>query len=157
MRHRQGQGQVNVGRKSVHHTSWRWLVFFMLGGLLGGWHLPVAWGQELTGGMKLIMEELRAVKKSQAEALAQVEDLRRQLQALSAGGLTAVELSPAGQGGIRRASRAHRPSGSVGTSRPGIFTLHRAPGTDHAVAQAHGHVHAPDRAAPERVWACPMI
>jgi hypothetical protein len=40
--------------------------------------------------MKLILEELRAVKKSQAEALAQVEDLRRQLQALAAGGLTAV-------------------------------------------------------------------
>jgi membrane-bound lytic murein transglycosylase D len=40
--------------------------------------------------MKLVLEELRAVKKSQAEALAQVEDLRRQLQALTAGGLTAV-------------------------------------------------------------------
>jgi hypothetical protein len=60
------------------------------GGLLGGGRLPVAWGQELTGGMKLIMEELRAMKKSQAEALAEVEDLRRQLQGLVAGGLTAV-------------------------------------------------------------------
>jgi membrane-bound lytic murein transglycosylase D len=62
----------------------------MAGGLLAGWPLPALWGQELTSGMKLIMEELRAVKKSQAEALAQVEDLRRQLQALGAGGLTAV-------------------------------------------------------------------
>jgi soluble lytic murein transglycosylase-like protein len=40
--------------------------------------------------MKLIMEELRAMKKSQAEALAQVEDLRRQLQTLAAGGVTAA-------------------------------------------------------------------
>jgi soluble lytic murein transglycosylase-like protein len=62
----------------------------MLGGLVVGWRVPEVWSQELTGGMKLIMEELRAVKKSQAEALAQVEDLRRQLQMLAAGGITAV-------------------------------------------------------------------
>ncbi len=62
----------------------------MVGGLLGGWCLPVTWGEELTGGMKLIMEELRAVKKSQAESLAEVEDLRRQLRALATGGLTAA-------------------------------------------------------------------
>src|SRR5688572_30418328 len=90
MRHRQGQGQVDLGHKSVHRASWRWLVFFMVGSVVGGWHEAVAGSQELTGGMKLIMEELRAVKKAQAEALAQVEDLRRQLQALSAGGLTAA-------------------------------------------------------------------
>jgi hypothetical protein len=40
--------------------------------------------------MKLILEELRTVKRAQAEALAQVEDLRRQLQTLTAGGLTTV-------------------------------------------------------------------
>jgi LysM repeat protein len=40
--------------------------------------------------MKLLLEELRAVKKSQAEALAQVEDLRRQVQALATAGLTPV-------------------------------------------------------------------
>jgi soluble lytic murein transglycosylase-like protein len=66
------------------------VVILMVGGLLGGWNLPVAWGQELTSGMKLLMEELRALKKSQAEALAQVEDLRRQLKTLGAGGVTAV-------------------------------------------------------------------
>jgi membrane-bound lytic murein transglycosylase D len=78
-----------VGR-IVHRAAWRWVVVLMMGGLLGGWCLPAVWGQELTGGMKLIMEELRTMKKAQAEALAQVEDLRRQLQALAAGGLTSV-------------------------------------------------------------------
>lgn len=87
---RQRQGQVKVGWKLVHRASSRWLALLMLGGLLGAWDVVEAWGQELTGGMKLIMEELRAVKKSQAEALAQVEDLRRQLQTLATGGLTAV-------------------------------------------------------------------
>jgi peptidoglycan lytic transglycosylase D len=92
MLHRRCRGQVTVVRKVVHHASWRWLVFLTLGGLvgLGRWDVPEVWSQELTGGMKLILEELRAVKKSNAEALAQVEDLRRQLQALAAGGLTAV-------------------------------------------------------------------
>ena len=90
MLHRRCQGQVTIMGRSVHRASWRWVVVLMMGCLLGGWCLPAAWGQELTGGMKLIMEELRAVKKSQAEALAQVEDLRRQLQTLAAGGLTAV-------------------------------------------------------------------
>jgi len=90
MLHRRCQGQVSVGGKGELRASWRWLVFLLLGGLLGGWHVPGVWGQELTGGMKLILEELRAVKKSQAEALAQVEDLRRQLQTLAVGGVTAV-------------------------------------------------------------------
>ena len=85
-----GQGQMTMVGSNVHRTSWRWVVVLMMGGLLGGLSLPAAWGQELTGGMKLMMEELRALKKSQAEALAQVEDLRRQLQTLAAGGLTAV-------------------------------------------------------------------
>jgi len=62
----------------------------MVGGVLGGWHLPVTWGQELSGGMKLVMEELRAVKKSQAESLAEVEDLRRQIRGLVAGSPSAA-------------------------------------------------------------------
>src|ERR671919_406619 len=86
----QCRGQVTMLGRVVYRASWPWVTVLMVGGLLGGWHLPVAWGQEMTGGMKLIMEELRAVKKSQAEALAEVEDLRRQLQALAAGGVTAV-------------------------------------------------------------------
>ena len=90
MQHWRCQGQVTMAGRSGHRASWRWVVVLMMACLLGGWCLPAAWGQELTGGMKLIMEELRAVKKSQAEALAQVEDLRRQLQTLAAGGLTAV-------------------------------------------------------------------
>ena len=90
MLHWQGRGQVTMLGRVVHRTSWPWVTVLMVGGLLGGWHLPVTWGQELTGGMKLIMEELRTVKKSQAEALAEVEDLRRQLRALAAGGLTAA-------------------------------------------------------------------
>src|SRR5262245_51889864 len=90
MLHRRCQGQVTIVGRNVHRASWRWVVVLMMGCLLGGWYLPAAWGQELTGGMKLIMEELRALKKSQAAALAQVEDLRRQLQTLAAGGLTAV-------------------------------------------------------------------
>ena len=90
MLHRQGRAQVIMLGRAVHRTSWPWVAVLMVGGLLGGWRLPVTWGQELTGGMKLIMEELRAVKKSQAEALAEVEDLRRQLRALAAGSLTAV-------------------------------------------------------------------
>jgi hypothetical protein len=65
-------------------------MFLILGGAVGGWWLPAAWSQELTGGMKLIMEELRAVKKSQAEAIAEVEDLRQQLKALRAGGVAAA-------------------------------------------------------------------
>ena len=90
MWHRWCRGQVTAGRKVVHRASWRWLTFLILGGSVGGWWLPGVWGQELTGGMKLIMEELRAVKKSQAEALAQVEDLRQQLQSLRAGGVAAA-------------------------------------------------------------------
>jgi hypothetical protein len=74
----------------VRRASWRWLTVLMMGGLLGGWWLPAAWSQELTGGMKLVLEELRTVKKAQAEALAQVEALRLQLRTLTAGGLTAV-------------------------------------------------------------------
>jgi membrane-bound lytic murein transglycosylase D len=84
------QGQVTMMGRVVHRIAWRWVMVLVMGALLGGWCLPAAWSQELTGGMKLIMEELRTVKKAQAEALAQVEDLRRQLQALAAGGLTAV-------------------------------------------------------------------
>ncbi len=90
MLHWRCRAQVTLVGKVVHRASWRWVAVLMVGGLLGGWHLPATWAQELTGGMKLIMEELRAVKKSQAEALAEVEDLRRQLQAVAAGGLTAV-------------------------------------------------------------------
>jgi membrane-bound lytic murein transglycosylase D len=90
MLHRRCQAQVTMVRAVMHHTSWRWVVFLMVGGLLGGWRLPAAWGQELTGGMKLILEELRAVKKSQAEALAQVAVLRQQVQMLAAAGPTAV-------------------------------------------------------------------
>ncbi len=90
MLHWRGQGQMTMVKSSAHRTSWQCVVVIMIGGLLGGWSLPVAWGQEGTGGMKLMMEELRALKKSQAEALAQVEDLRRQLQTLAAGGITAV-------------------------------------------------------------------
>jgi membrane-bound lytic murein transglycosylase D len=90
MLHWRCQGQANMMGGSVDHASRRWVVLLMLGGLLGGWYVPAAWGQDPTGGMKLIMEELRALKKSQAEALAQVEDLRRQLRALGAGGVTAV-------------------------------------------------------------------
>jgi membrane-bound lytic murein transglycosylase D len=86
----QNQGQVTRVGRIVHRAAWQWVVVLMMGGLLAGWYLPAAWGEELTGGMKLIMEELRTVKKSQAEALAQVEDLRRQLRTLTAGGLTAV-------------------------------------------------------------------
>ena len=85
-----GHGQVTMVGSIVHRTSWRWLTVLMMGGLLGEWWLPAAWSQELTGGMKLILEELRTVKRAQAEALAQVEDLRRQLQTLTAGGLTTV-------------------------------------------------------------------
>jgi membrane-bound lytic murein transglycosylase D len=90
MLHWRCQARVTRGGKVVHCASWQWVAVLLAGGLLGGWHLPAVWGQEPTGGMKLILEELRAVKRSQAEALAQVEDLRRQLQALRAGGLTAV-------------------------------------------------------------------
>ncbi len=90
MLHRRGQAQKALMRGVVPRATWRWVTALLVGGSLGGWHLPPACGQELTGGMKVIMEELRAVKKSQAEALAQVEDLRRQLQTLAAGGVTAV-------------------------------------------------------------------
>jgi membrane-bound lytic murein transglycosylase D len=90
MLHWRCQARVTRVGKVVHCASWQWVTVLLVGGLLGGWHLPAVWGQEPTGGMKLILEELRAVKKSQAEALAQVEDLRRQLRALTAGGLTAV-------------------------------------------------------------------
>jgi membrane-bound lytic murein transglycosylase D len=90
MLHWQCRGQLTMLGRVVHRASWPWVTVLMVGGLLGGWRLPVTWGQELTGGMKLIMEELRAVKKSQAEALAEVEDLRRQLRALAAGSPTAV-------------------------------------------------------------------
>jgi membrane-bound lytic murein transglycosylase D len=90
MLHWRCQGRAVMAGGSVDRASRRWVVLLMMGGLLGGWYVPAAWGQEPTGGMKLIMEELRALKKSQAEALAQVEDLRRQLRALAAGGVTAV-------------------------------------------------------------------
>src|SRR5262245_17627393 len=90
MRHWRGQGQMTVMGRIVRCHAWRGGVVLILGSLLGGWGLPAGWSQEVTGGMKLIMEELRAAKKSQAEALAQVEDLRRQLQTLAAGGITAV-------------------------------------------------------------------
>jgi membrane-bound lytic murein transglycosylase D len=85
MRHWRCQAQVAMVGRVVHRVSWRWLTVLMVGGLLGEWHLPAAWGQELTGGMKLVLEELRAVKKSQAEALAQVEELRKQVQAMAGG------------------------------------------------------------------------
>jgi membrane-bound lytic murein transglycosylase D len=90
MLHWQGRAQVTKLGRVVLQASWPWVAVLIVGGVLEGGRLPVVWGQELTGGMKLIMEELRAMKKSQAEALAEVEDLRRQLQGLMAGGLTAV-------------------------------------------------------------------
>jgi hypothetical protein len=90
MLHRQGRAPGTELGKVVHYAAWQGLMVLMIGGVLGGWSIPVTWGQEPSGGMKLIMEELRAVKKSQAEALTEVEDLRRQLRALTAGGLTAA-------------------------------------------------------------------
>ena len=61
MLHWRCQGQVTMVGRIVHRVGQRWVVVLMMGSLLGGWYLPAAWGQELTGGMKLIMEELRAV------------------------------------------------------------------------------------------------
>src|SRR5262245_50478327 len=62
MLHWRCQGQVTMLGRSVRHVSRRWVGVLMMGCLLAGWCLPAACGQELTGGMKLIMEELRAVK-----------------------------------------------------------------------------------------------
>jgi membrane-bound lytic murein transglycosylase D len=80
------QRQVVAAGQGAHRVSWLSLVLFVSGMLLAAWALPRAWGQEMTGGMKLILEELRQVKRSHAEALAQIEELRQQLRALAAGG-----------------------------------------------------------------------
>ena len=58
--------------------------------VLGGWGLPQGWGQEMTSGMKLLLQELLEVKRANLEAIAQIEELRRHLQILSAGGLPSV-------------------------------------------------------------------
>ena len=84
------QRQIVAVGQGAHRVSWLSLVLLVSGMLLGGWVLPRAWGQEMTGGMKLILEELRQVKRSHAEALAQIEELRQQLRALAAGGMAAA-------------------------------------------------------------------
>jgi len=61
-------------------TSPLWLGALLLL-LLGAWDQPRAWSQEVTGGMKLLLQELQAVKRSHLEAMAQIEDLRQQLRA----------------------------------------------------------------------------
>jgi membrane-bound lytic murein transglycosylase D len=90
LRHRPYQKRVTTARQRWRYASSRWLVLLMLGGGLSGWSVPEVWGEEMTGGMKLLLEELRQVKKAHAEALVQMEDLRRQVQTLSAGGLVAA-------------------------------------------------------------------
>jgi membrane-bound lytic murein transglycosylase D len=90
LRHRPCQTQVTTARQCWQSAASRWLVLLMLGGGLSGWSVPQAWGQEMTGGMKLILEELRQAKKAHAEAMVQIEDLRRQVLTLSAGGLVAA-------------------------------------------------------------------
>ena len=66
MLHGQGRAQVTKLGRVVLQASWPWVAVLIVGGVLEGGRLPVVWGQELTGGMKLIMEELRAMKKSRA-------------------------------------------------------------------------------------------
>jgi membrane-bound lytic murein transglycosylase D len=90
LRHRPCQAQVTMARQWWRYASSRWLVLLILGGWLWGGSLPQVWGQDMTGGMKLILEELRQVKKAHAEAIVQIEDLRRQVQTLGAGGLVAA-------------------------------------------------------------------
>ncbi len=90
------QKQVAAVRQDAHRGLWLLPVLLVSGMLLGGWGSPRAWGQEMTGGMKLILEELRQVKRSYAEALAQIEELRRLVQALATGGVasTSYRLPP---------------------------------------------------------------
>jgi hypothetical protein len=52
----------------------------MLALLLGSWDLPRGWGGELTGGMQLLLQELREVKRAHLDAMAQIEDLQQQLR-----------------------------------------------------------------------------
>lgn len=84
------QERVTTAEQRWRHASSRWLVLLMLGGGLSGWSVPQVWGQEMTGGMKLILEELRQVKIAHAEAMVQIGELHRQVQTLSAGGLVAA-------------------------------------------------------------------
>jgi membrane-bound lytic murein transglycosylase D len=90
LRHRPYQKRGTTARQRWSYAASRWLVLLMLGGGLSGWSVPEVWGEEMTGGMKLILEELRQVKKAHADAMTQIEDLRRQLQTLGAGGLVAA-------------------------------------------------------------------
>jgi hypothetical protein len=52
----------------------------MLALLLGSWDLPRGWGGELTGGMQLLLQELREVKRAHLDAMGQIEDLQQQLR-----------------------------------------------------------------------------
>jgi soluble lytic murein transglycosylase-like protein len=58
--------------------------------VLAGGERTRAWGEELSGGMRLLLQELRTLKQAHVEALAQLEELRRQVRMLAAGGLTSV-------------------------------------------------------------------
>jgi membrane-bound lytic murein transglycosylase D len=88
--HRPCRQQASAGCRASHRAAWPWLVCLIAMVAFGGWSMPQTWGQEVTGGMKLLMQELLEVKKAQIEALAQIEDLRRQVRVLSAGGLASV-------------------------------------------------------------------
>ncbi|HXH11849.1 MAG TPA: transglycosylase SLT domain-containing protein [Alphaproteobacteria bacterium] len=89
-RHRLCRQQILAECRGSHRASPLWLIWLAALMAFSAWSMPQAWGQEITGGMKLLLQELREVKKAHAEALAQVEDLRRQVRVLSAGGLTSV-------------------------------------------------------------------
>lgn len=72
--------------------SQRWLgqALLVLALLLGGWGLPAGWGQEVSGEMQLLLQELGELKRGNLEAMDQIEELRRKLQLLSAGGYPRV-------------------------------------------------------------------
>lgn len=88
--HGLSQQRVAARCRAVHHAAWPWLVSLISVMAFGGVNAPQAGGQEVTGGMKVLLQELRELKKAHAEALAEIEDLRRQVQALSVGGLPTV-------------------------------------------------------------------
>lgn len=90
MRKRLSQAHMStVGRVSDSPLP-LWLVFLMPVVWLGSWSLPQAWGQETTGGMKLLLQELREVKRANLDAVAQIEELRRQLRSLASGSPSSV-------------------------------------------------------------------